>query len=43
MGERGRALAEREFDRTLLANRWVDTLDNTWPARGGPNIKTTTS
>jgi glycosyltransferase involved in cell wall biosynthesis len=24
MGKRGRALAEREFDRALLANRWVD-------------------
>ena len=43
MGQRGRALAEREFDRDLLASRWVDTLDNTWRAQGGPNIKTTTS
>lgn len=29
MGERGRALAEREFSRALLADRWVDTLEQT--------------
>lgn len=29
MGERGRALAEREFSRALLADRWVDTLERT--------------
>lgn len=29
MGERGRALAEREFSRALLAERWVDTLEQT--------------
>jgi glycosyltransferase involved in cell wall biosynthesis len=41
MGRRGRALAEREFDRALLANRWVETLDNTWHAHAGTtqNIK----
>lgn len=43
MGERGRALAEREFDRTQLANRWVDTLDNAWLTQGGLTNKTTTS
>lgn len=30
MGRRGKALAEREFDRAKLANRWVDTIENTW-------------
>ena len=30
MGRRSRALAEREFDRAKLANRWVDTIENTW-------------
>ncbi len=30
MGQRSRALAEREFDRAILANRWVDTIENTW-------------
>lgn len=29
MGQSARALAEREFDRALLANRWVDTLEAT--------------
>lgn len=29
MGERGRALAEREFSRALLADRWVATLERT--------------
>lgn len=43
MGERARALAEREFDRTLLANKWVDALDNTWLTQGGLTNKTTTS
>ncbi|MNF93553.1 putative glycosyl transferase [compost metagenome] len=27
MGKRGRELAEREFDRELLANRFVDWLE----------------
>jgi len=43
MGERARALAEREFDRTLLANKWVDALDDTWLTQGGLTNKTTTS
>jgi glycosyltransferase involved in cell wall biosynthesis len=30
MGRRGRELAEYEFDRAKLANRWVDTIENTW-------------
>jgi glycosyltransferase involved in cell wall biosynthesis len=30
MGRRGRALAEREFDRAKLANRWVDIIEKTW-------------
>lgn len=30
MGRRGRELAEREFHRAKLANRWVDTIENTW-------------
>ena len=34
MGLRGRVLAERAFDRELLSNRWVDTLENTWRAYG---------
>lgn len=29
MGQRARALAEREFDRALLADRWVATLEST--------------
>ncbi|MDT3671423.1 MAG: glycosyltransferase family 4 protein [Aromatoleum sp.] len=29
MGERGRALAEKEFDRALLADRWVDWMEST--------------
>ena len=33
MGQRGRALAEREFDRSQLANRWVDAVENTWLSR----------
>jgi glycosyltransferase involved in cell wall biosynthesis len=36
MGRRGRALAEQEFDRALLADRWVDTLESTWQASGHP-------
>jgi glycosyltransferase involved in cell wall biosynthesis len=32
MGRRGRALAEREFERKFLANRWVDVLENAWAA-----------
>ena len=32
MGRRGRALAEQEFDRAVLANRWVDTLEQAWQA-----------
>lgn len=43
MGQRGKALAAREFDRDLLANRWVDTLDNTWRSHSGTNNKTTTT
>jgi glycosyltransferase involved in cell wall biosynthesis len=35
MGQRGRALAVQEFDRLLLANRWVDTLENTWHRHKG--------
>jgi glycosyltransferase involved in cell wall biosynthesis len=34
MGRRGRALAEREFDRGKLANRWVDIIENTWGSCG---------
>ena len=30
MGQRGRLLAEKEFDRERLADRWVDALENTW-------------
>lgn len=33
MGARGRQLAEREFDRALLADRWVDTLESTLSGR----------
>jgi glycosyltransferase involved in cell wall biosynthesis len=33
MGARGRQLAEREFDRALLADRWVDTLECTLHGR----------
>lgn len=32
MGQRGRILAEQEFDRAVLANRWVDTLEHVWQA-----------
>ena len=28
MGERGLALAQKEFDRNLLANKWVDWVEN---------------
>lgn len=41
MGQRGRALAEREFDRALLSDRWVDTLDNTWRTHSRQTNKTT--
>jgi len=34
MGARGRGLAEAEFDRALLADRWVDTLEGTMRDRG---------
>lgn len=34
MGERGRRLAEAEFDRALLADRWADTLESTMRDRG---------
>ena len=40
MGQRGRTLAVREFDRTLLANRWVDLLENTWYAHDSSTNKT---
>jgi glycosyltransferase involved in cell wall biosynthesis len=43
MGQRGRALAEREFDRSLLANHWVDALETTWRAHSQPKDKTSTS
>jgi glycosyltransferase involved in cell wall biosynthesis len=33
MGARGRALAERQFNRALLADRWVDTLERTLQGR----------
>ncbi len=33
MGQRGRSLAEREFDRAQLANRWVAVLEAVWSAR----------
>lgn len=42
MGRRGRALAEREFDRTRLANRWVDTIEKTWRSPS-QHINTTTT
>jgi glycosyltransferase involved in cell wall biosynthesis len=42
MGQRGRELAGHAFDRDLLANRWVDTLHNTWSAQGGVPNKATT-
>lgn len=29
MGRRGRKFAEKEFDRAILSNRWVDVLENT--------------
>lgn len=41
MGERGRELAAREFDRALLANRWVDCLENAVPADIRNQNKTT--
>lgn len=43
MGQRGWALAKREFDRDLLANRLVDTLYNTWQAHVSLTNGTTTS
>lgn len=43
MGRRGRALAEQQFDRALLANLWVDTLEKTWLAHGRPQRNTKTS
>lgn len=43
MGRRGRALAEQDFDRALLANRWVDALETTWQAHSQPNKQTRTS
>jgi glycosyltransferase involved in cell wall biosynthesis len=30
MGERGQALARQEFDRSRLADRWADWLEETW-------------
>jgi glycosyltransferase involved in cell wall biosynthesis len=41
MGRRGRALAEREFDRALLSNHLVDTLDCVWVAHAARTHKTT--
>ncbi len=32
MGQRARALAERDFDRALLADRWLQTLERVAPA-----------
>ncbi len=29
MGKRARALAEEQFNRSILASRWIDTLENT--------------
>jgi glycosyltransferase involved in cell wall biosynthesis len=43
MGRRGRALAEQEFDRAVLANRWVDTLEHVWQAHGSRGRKTRAS
>jgi glycosyltransferase involved in cell wall biosynthesis len=40
MGRRARALAEQQFDRALLANHWVDTLEQTWLAHGRPQRNT---
>jgi glycosyltransferase involved in cell wall biosynthesis len=37
MGARGRQLAEQQFDRALLADRWVDALENTF---GGHSLET---
>jgi hypothetical protein len=33
MGARGRELAEKRFDRALLADHWVDTLESTLQGR----------
>lgn len=40
MGQKGRELAEREFDRKLLADRWVETLIDAWQHHAAPPNKT---
>lgn len=43
MGARGRALAESEFSRSMLADRWVETLENTvrdWAANSTGSART---
>jgi glycosyltransferase involved in cell wall biosynthesis len=39
MGERAHALAETEFNRRRLANRWVDTLENVWREKSEQNAE----
>lgn len=43
MGQRGRALAERDFDRAKLATRWVDTIEKAWHSFCGHTYPSTTS
>ncbi|WP_432260472.1 glycosyltransferase family 4 protein [Cupriavidus sp. TMH.W2] len=38
MGERGRALAEREFSRAVLADKWVDWLEGALPIAGKTHV-----